>query len=350
MKVGLVCPYDMSQPGGVQQLVDDLARHLRAGGDEVVVVASGRIAFEGGPWSDIEIIPVGRPFMVRANASRAPLTLSPTSWFKVRTALSDVDVVHIHEPFVPLIGWVAQSVEKPLIATFHADAPRWTEALYRYAPLIGRVMRRSQLTAVSETAARAIPDYWGQVTIIPNAIDVASFDLPVGRVERRVAFLGRDDPRKGLDVLLESWPAIRAASPEAELLVMGAERPESAQGVTYMGRVSNGEKRRGLASSQIYVAPNTSGESFGIVLAEAMGAGCAVVASDLPAFVSVAGGAARIVPVADTVALTTAVLSLLNDPKAARQLGDLGRQHVERYDWSHIVGRYQDAYRRALTS
>ena len=350
MRVGLVCPYDMSQPGGVQQVVDDFARHLRVGGDQTVVVAAGRTAFDGGPGGGEEIIPAGRPFLVKANASRAPLTLSPASWFKVRAALSGVDIVHIHEPFVPLVGWVAQSVRKPLIVTFHADAPRWVEALYRYAPLIGRVMRRSQLTAVSETAATPIPAGWGPVTIIPNAMDIASFNLPVGRVERHVAFLGRDDPRKGLDVLLESWAEIRAASPEAELLVMGAERLEPVEGVTYMGRVSNGEKRRILASSQVYVAPNTGSESFGIVLAEAMAAGCAVVASDLPSFVAVTGGAARIVPVGDVVALTSAVSSLLNDPKAARQLGDSGRRQVERYDWSQVLGQYRDAYRRALIS
>ena len=350
MRVGLVCPYDMSQPGGVQQVIDDLARHLQAGGDEAVVVAAGRIAFQGGPGSGVETVPVGRPFLVRANASRVPLTLSPSSWFKVRAALSGVEVIHIHEPFVPLVGWVAQSVDKPLIATFHADAPRWAETLYRYAPLVGRRMRRSQLTAVSKTAARAIPHSWGEVAIIPNALDVASFDLPVGRVKSRVAFLGRDDPRKGLDVLLESWPAIRDASPDAELLVMGAERSKAVDGITYMGRVSNGEKRRVLASSQVYVAPNTGGESFGIVLAEAMAAGCAVVASDLEAFEAVAGDAARIVPVGDPAALTSAVSPLLNDPEAARRLGDSGRKHVGQYDWSQVLEQYRNAYRRALIS
>ena len=121
MRVGLVCPYDLSKPGGVQQLTVELADQLRDAGDEVTLVAVGRLGYEGGPGLDNSTIPVGRPFYVRGNQSRVPLTLSPFSVGRVREALKSVDVVHVHEPLMPLAGWAALSVDKPMVATFHAD-------------------------------------------------------------------------------------------------------------------------------------------------------------------------------------------------------------------------------------
>ena len=347
MRVGLVCPYDLGSPGGVQQLTEELAQQLRKQGDEVVVVGPGTDAFHGGPGSDATTVPAGRPFVVRANRSRVPLTLSPSSWWRVRRGLSGVDVVHLHEPLVPLVGWVTLMVGKPLVATFHADAPRWVRRVYRWAPLLERLLGRATLTAVSDAAAQAIPKSWGEVTIIPNAIDIASYDLPVGRVPRRVAFLGRDDPRKGLDVLLGAWPSIREACPDAELMVIGASRPDPPTGITFLGRVSSGEKKRMLASSAVYVAPNTGGESFGIAVAEGMAAGCAVVASDLAPFRSVIGDAGLTFPVGDQAALANVVIELLSNPDSASQLGTRARERVKRYDWADVASAYRDSYEKA---
>jgi phosphatidylinositol alpha-mannosyltransferase len=187
------------------------------------------------------------------------------------------------------------------------------------------------------------------VEIIPNAIDTAAYDLPVGRVERRVCFLGRDEPRKGLDVLLRAWPTIREAIPGAELKVMGADRAGPVEGVDFMGRVTGGEKNRVLASSLVYVAPHTGGESFGIVLAEAMAAGCAVVCSDLPAFRDVVRDEGRLVPVGDVDALASEVIALLADPAAARSLGEGARATVRRFDWGVVGDLYRQAYRRAAS-
>jgi phosphatidyl-myo-inositol alpha-mannosyltransferase len=349
VKVGVVCPYDIAKPGGVQQLTGELASQLRQAGDEVVFVGAGRSWFHGGPGLDDVTVPTGRSIGIRANLSTAPLTLSPLPWRRVRRALADVDVVHVHEPFVPLIGWMALSTDKPLVATFHADAPDWIARVYQHMPRVEKRMRSSILTAVSSIAAEPIPSEWGTVRPIPNAIDVASYELPVGRVERRVAFLGRDDPRKGLSVLLAAWPDVIARVPEAELVVMGADRDVDLRGVDFKGPVSEGEKKRLLASSQLFVAPNLGGESFGIVVVEAMAAGCAVVASDIPAFVEVSGESAVHVRVGDVTALSEALISLLLDPHRARMIGESGRDRSALYDWAAVVDQYQELYAEAAS-
>ncbi len=348
MKIGLVCPYDMGAPGGVQQLVYELGEHLRRAGDEVVVVSAGTSASEGGSGREGAVVYAGRTVSIRGNRSRVPLTLSPYSWPRVRAALHDVDVVNVHEPFIPLVGWAGLFSGRPTVATFHADPPRWARWTYRCVPLVGRHVGDTELTAVSRTAADAIPARWGDLEIIPNAIDVASYEIPVARMQSRVAFLGRDEPRKGLDVLLGSWPAVRSSHPDAELVVMGADRGIPPPGVTYLGPVTGEEKRKVLASSSIYVAPNTGGESFGIVVAEGMAAGCAVVASDLESFREVLGDAGRLVRIGDSVALAGAISALLADPEEARRLGESARESASRFDWSQVVERYRDVYANAL--
>lgn len=345
MKVGLVCPYDLATPGGVQQISIELAEQLRQSGDEVVLVGAG--AYASG--QDDTTLTVGRTFRVRANRSVVRLTLSPFSWRRAHRALAGVDVIHLHEPFIPLLGWRALFLEKPMVVTFHAAPPTWATALYRLAPLIGRRMRRLVMSAVSETAARAIPAAWGGTTIVPNGLNVAAYDLPVGKVAHRVCFLGRDEPRKGLDVLLQAWPLIRQRVPHAELEVIGSSRSEPPPGVNYLGRISSGEKRRILASSQVYVAPNTGGESFGVVIAEAMAAGCAVVCSNLEAFREVLGDAGLLVEVGDIHGLAATASRLLQDPEAVGDLVRKARERVKRYDWSVVAASYRALYFEAVS-
>ena len=348
MKIGVVCPYDLESPGGVQQLTSELVEKLRASGDDAFLVGAGEAALQDDPKSDTLAVPVGRAIRWRANKSIVPFTISPASWRRVRRALAGADVIHVHEPLIPLVGWTAFSIAKPLVATFHANPARWVGTAYRYTPLLGRRLRKAVVTAVSEAAARPLPKAWGQVSIIPNAIEVALYEGPVQRFEHRVAFLGRDDPRKGLDVLLQAWPAIRESHPDAELIVMGASRLAAPAGVSYLGRVSGNEKRDLLASSSVFVAPNTGAESFGIAIAEAMAAGCAVVVSELPAFKAVVGRHGLVVPPADPEELGEAVNRLLGDPLEARRIGEQARGAVRRFDWGVVLGAYRDAYRRAL--
>ncbi|MCI0543157.1 MAG: glycosyltransferase family 4 protein [Actinobacteria bacterium] len=345
MRIGIVCPYDLSAPGGVQQVVVDLAGELRRRGDEVVVVAAGR---PGGERGEDGAVLVGVSHTVPANRSRAPLTLSPLSWRRVGRALAEVDIVHAHEPLVPLVGWAALRTDHPTVATFHADPPDLVAGVYPWLPFVGRRFREMTLTAVSNVAARAVPDDWGPVEVVPNGVHTESFLIRMERMPNRVCFLGRDEPRKGLDVLLGAWPEIRDRVPEAELLVMGADRGPRDDGVIYLGRVSREEKSRVLVSSQVFVAPNTGGESFGIVLIEAMAAGCAVVCSDLEAFRDVVGPAARVFPVGDRTRLASEVVDLLLDHEPARALGEHGRTMARAYDWEVVGDRYRAVYRRAL--
>ncbi|MEX1038401.1 MAG: glycosyltransferase family 4 protein [Acidimicrobiia bacterium] len=341
MKVGIVCPYDLDKPGGVQQLCLELGERLRDAGDDAVVVGPGRS--ESGDGT----VRVGSSVGIKANRSVAPVTLAPGVWARVKAALSDVDVVHIHEPLVPLVGWAALSMNKPAVVTLHADAPGWVGKAYRVFP--GRALRRPVLTAVSSVASGSIPSSWGEVRIIPNAIDVAAYQVEVERVPGRIAFLGRDEPRKGLDIALEAFVLIRSEHPGAELVVMGADRTGPVPpGVEFRGFVRTPDKHRILASSSIYVAPNTGGESFGIVLAEAMAAGCAVVASDLSAFRAVVGDDAVLVPVGDSNALARAVSELLSDPARVERLGNAGTARVDRFDWPHVLGQYRQAYADAI--
>lgn len=350
MRVGIVCPYDLGEHGGVQQVTTELAKHLQASGDSAVLIGAGKYRRHGGPGRDDTTIGVGRGFKVTGNQSTVPLTLAPMSFRRMNKALAGVDVVHLHEPFVPLAGWAALRSKKPMVVTFHADAPRWVGRVYRAIPWARSRMNRAVLTAVSSAARRSIPDSWGEVHVIPNAIDTASYDLPVGRIDHRIAFLGRDEPRKGLDIALSAFAEVHDDHPEAELVVMGAEREGATTGVKFLGRVTEGEKRRILASSAIYVAPNTGGESFGIVLAEAMAAGCAVVASDLDAFREVLQDQGVTVPVGDRSALAGAIGRLLVDVGERERLASSGKKAVRSYDWGAILSQYRDTYTEAIAS
>lgn len=347
MRIAIVCPYDIGCFGGVQQITAELAARLGALGDDVLLVAPGS-PVAGIPTATLRS--VGPTLTVAANQSTVPISLDPRSIRATKAALDEADVVHVHEPFVPLVGWAALACGRPVVATFHAAPPAWTRALYRRLAWAGRRgLGRAHMTAVSETAASALPRSWGSPEIIPNAIDVAAYDVAVERSPHRVAFLGRDDPRKGLDVLLRAWPQVRVRQPDAELVLIGPDRTDLPAGVTALGRVGDAEKRRTLASSLVFVAPNLGGESFGIVVAEGMAAGCAVVASDIPPFRSVAARTGALTPPGDSEALEVEIVRYLADPVVAAGAGERARQAAARFDWPRIVASYRLAYESALT-
>jgi len=285
MKVGLISPYDLAVPGGVQDQVIRLARWMREAGHEARVIGPGTC-------DDPGFISVGSATVIPINGSTARVALSREASRRVVAAMSQFDVIHVHEPLAPQVSLSAlRRGDMPMVGTFHADTAPWTAKAYRMGrTLTSRWFKNLDvITAVSPIAARVV-DYTGRVRIIPNGIDVDDY-TPAGEKDPgAVVFLGRNDERKGLPVLLEAWSRITSAHPEATLTVVGAEdMGERISGVTFAGRVSEEEKRDHLKRSSIYCAPNLSGESFGIVVAEGMAAGCAIVASGLPAFVRVAG-------------------------------------------------------------
>jgi phosphatidylinositol alpha-mannosyltransferase len=277
-----------------------------------------------------------------------PISFDPRARRRIRAASADLDLLHVHEPLMPLASLFANHAGPPVVATFHAAPGTAGRIAYRVGrPLFTRAMGNTvAITAVSETAASVLPP-GADFEIIPNGLDVAALHAEVERDPNAVAFLGRDEPRKGLDVLLEAWPTVVDRVPRARLTVMGANR--GLEDITWMGYVDDATKARVLGSSGVYVAPHLGGESFGIVLVEAMAAGAAVVASNLDSFVAVAAGAARFFPAGDVKALGETLAEVLADPDEQRRLASIGVEGAKRFDWSVVGAAYRDLYARVVS-
>lgn len=363
MRVGLVCPYSFDVPGGVQYHIRDLAEQLLARGVDVSVLAPTE-ADAHPDW----LVPVGSAIPIPYNGSVARLSFGPIVTARTRRWLEEgrFDVLHIHEPNAPSISLLALALVRsdvPVVCTFHT-AMRRSRARELTSPVVRPLMEKiSARIAVSEEARRTLVEHHGgDAVIIPNGVDTARFrearPLPAwrGSPERPViAFLGRlDEPRKGLGVFMEAAPAILARHPGARFLVAGRGEAEEARAaarglggsVEFLGAIDDRQKQSLFAGASAYVAPQTGGESFGIVLVEAMAAGCPVVASDLEAFTAVleGGECGRLFPTGDAQALAGAVDDVLGDEDARRALGERGREAARRYDWSNVVERILAVY------
>ena len=363
MRVALACPYALDAPGGVQVQVRELAERLRAGGHEVLVLGPARQ-----PLRDPGFLAVGRPVRVRFNGSIAPICPDPASRRRVREALAAFapDLVHAHEPFVPSTGLYATlEARVPVVGTFHAYLER-PRALAAFAPLLRIVWRRLRVrTAVSEAAAAAVRARFGEVRIVPNAVDVERFraatpaGLPPGR---RLLFVGRLEPRKGFEVAARAFAELAEEFPDLLLVVAGAgRRPEGLEGmegmrpetrgrVSMLGLVANDELPRFHAAADVFLAPARGGESFGVVLVEAMAAGLPVVASDIPGYREVVrdGVEGLLVPPDDPAALAAAVRRLLRDPDLAGALAAAGRARAGDFSWDRVLPQVEDVYRQAI--
>jgi phosphatidylinositol alpha-mannosyltransferase len=362
VKVGIVCPFSWDVPGGVQVHVRDLAEHLIADGHDISVLAPGDEDSIVEPY----VTSVGRALPIRHNGSVARVAFGPVSASRVRRWIreGEFDVMHVHSPISPSIGMIAcWAGLGPIVATFHASYEGRVRSMVAGYGLLSVTLEKVQARiAVSEEARRTVVQHLGgDAVLIPNGVETARFAnaLPLpgrGRGGEVVGFLGRlDEPRKGLQVLLEAFPAIAAARPEARLLVVGPGDVDDAVGqlpqhlrdrAEFLGRVSDEDKARALASVDVMIAPNTGGESFGIVLLEAMAAGAPVVASDLVAFRSVlAGGRGGVlVPVADASALAEATIDLLGDPGRRVTLAEQGAAIARQYDWDTVARQIVDVY------
>lgn len=332
----------MGKPGGVQNQVKGLAERLEALGDEVLLIAPGLLESERG-------LNLGKTISIPGNRSKVPLSADPRVVGLIKGAASTLDLLHVHEPLMPVVSLSALRADIPVVATFHAAPSTWGNRLYttirsRLKNILGPNVRR--VTAVSATAAAPLPGDL-QVEIVPNGIDVASF-APKSPVDPlRVSFLGRDEKRKGLDVLLEAWGRVIEVFPAAVLHVMGADR--GLDGVQWLVTVGDEEKAEMLASSAIFVAPNLGGESFGIVLVEGMAAGAAVVASDLPSFRDVGGDAVRYFKTGSSTDLANTLVDLLGNPAEVSKLSMAGRDRARMFDWTTVAARYRDIYQQALS-
>lgn len=337
MRVALVSPYGLGVPGGVQQQVIELAAWLELNGHSCIVFAPD--AVEHG-------VDLGSTVRWRANGAVAPIHLRPAVLQSLPKQLAEYDVVHLHEPFMPAVGWAALRTEAPLVATFHADPSDLVRRTYRVARgIVNRSLGDAVVTAVSLTAASTIS--WLEPAIIPNALDVDGYRSDVEKQRSQVAFLGRPDPRKGRDVLLDAWPQVRAAVPSAELVVMGAGGGPELPGVTYAGQVSESEKRAVLAESGVFCAPNRGGESFGITVAEGMAAGCAIAASDISAFTDLLDGTGRLFSNGDADQLASVLIELLSDHDAQQTRAAMSSARIDGFDWDAVGVRYVECYESA---
>lgn len=368
MRVGIVCPYTWDVPGGVQAHVRDLADSLLDLGHDVSVLTP----VDDPDEADLPayVVPAGRAVPVPYNGSVARLAFGPLTLTRTRRWLREgtFDVLHLHEPAVPSLSMLACFAARgPLVATFHTATAR-SRALQVFGSVLQPGLEKiTGRIAVSPAARRVVVEHLGgDAVLIPNGVAVARFasagplpDRPAGPT---VAFLGRiDEPRKGLAVLLEALPALVELVPDVRLLVAGpgdvaavrSAIPASLRRhVDLLGLVSDADKPRVYASGDVYCAPNTYGESFGIVLVEAMATGTPVVASDLEAFRRVLenGTAGVLVPRGDPASLAQALAGLLDDPGRRAELAAQGRRVVAQYDWSHVTRRIVDVYETVVAA
>ncbi|MFG2655257.1 glycosyltransferase family 4 protein [Streptomyces sp. NPDC048425] len=364
MKIGIVCPYSWDVPGGVQFHIRDLAEHLIALGHQVSVLAPADDETPLPPY----VVSAGRAVPVPYNGSVARLNFGFLSAARVRRWLHDgtFDVIHIHEPASPSLGllscWAAQG---PIVATFHTSNPRSRAMIAAYPILQPALEKISARIAVSEYARRTLVEHLGgDAVVIPNGVDVDFFAGAEPKAEWQggtIGFIGRiDEPRKGLPVLMKALPRILTERPGTRLLVAGRGDEEEAvaslpaemrEQVVFLGMVSDEDKARLLRSVDVYVAPNTGGESFGIILVEAMSAGAPVLASNLDAFAQVLdqGGAGELFANEDANALADSAVRLLGDAGRREELRERGSKHVRRFDWSTVGADILSVYETVTT-
>jgi phosphatidylinositol alpha-mannosyltransferase len=367
VKVGLVCPYDWCEPGGVGVHVAELAIALRRLGHDVSVLT---------PAEDEQDLPsyvvsAGKPVSVSYNGSVARIAFGPVAVRRVRRWLreGDFDVLHVHEPASPslpaLACWAARG---PIVATWHSAMTRSRALLAGYWLAQAVLEKVSGPIAVSEAARKTLVDHLGgDAVLIPNGVDCAKFAeasaLPGWPGEHpAIFFIGRmGEPRKGLPVLLAALPAILAAHPGTRLLVAGPGdsdevreglAPQLRDSVVFLGRVSDADKARAYRSVDLYVAPHTGGESFGIVLTEAMASGTAVLASDLDAFRRVLddGRAGELFAAGDPEDLARHAIALLADPARRAAIGAAGQSYVQRFDWVQVAKQVVEVYESVTTT
>jgi phosphatidylinositol alpha-mannosyltransferase len=356
VRIGLVCPYSLTVPGGVQGQVLGLARALRGHGHEVRVLGPC-----DGPPPDAGVTPLGKSVPLAANGSIAPIAPDVSCALRTIRVLRDeaFDVLHLHEPLVPgPCLWSGLIKSAPIVATFHAAG---VSAGYRVmGPLLKIVTNRIDVRcAVSEDAVDLAGKYFGGIfEVVFNGIEVDRFAkaTPHPRDERPVVFFcSRHEERKGLAVLLD---ALDRLPPDVRVWV-GSDGPQTEElqakvagdsRVEWLGRLEEEEKMARLRAADVFVAPSIKGESFGIVLLEAMAAGAPVVASDLPGYAKVGrqGREALLVPPGEPRALGDAITRVLGDSALAARLVEGGRQRADELSMDRLAEIYVEKYERVI--
>jgi len=360
VKVLIVSPYSWTTPGGVGAHVGHLAQALRTRGHEVRVLAPAEGDVEPG------VVSVGRSIPVPYNGSVARLAFGPRVAGRIRVALRRYrpDVVHVHEPFAPSVGLLTLlNTRLPIVATFHASISE-SRAYRVAAPALRPLYRRlAAKIAVSKAACFTIESLFGDgIRIVPNGVEwsrFASLPPPSGST---ILFLGRMEKRKGAAIAVDAFARLAPALPGAELVLAGegperravedAVPAELRERVTFAGRIEPLDLPGTFGHATVVCAPSLGGESFGIVLLEAMSAGRPVVASAIPGYAAVVrdGIDGLLAPPGDAGALASALERLLRDPAAARAMGAAGRARAKAFDWPLVAAEVEEVYRAAVAA
>jgi phosphatidyl-myo-inositol alpha-mannosyltransferase len=366
MRVGLVCPYSWDVPGGVQEHIRDLAEALIDLGHDVSVISPA----EDDAVLPGYVVPAGRAVAVPYNGSVARLAFGPLTANRVRRWIKDgnFDILHVHEPAAPSLSLLAvwAATDQPIVATAHTASVR-SRVMHAAEPMLRSALEKiNGWIAVSEAARSTLVRHLGgDAVLIPNGVSVSRYEKaeplpgwpgPGGAI----GFLGRmDEPRKGLSVLLHAFELVGAQRPDLRLLVAGPGDLVEVAGkvpaqlrdrVVLLGQVSEAVKVQVYHSVDVFCAPNTGGESFGIVLAEAMAAGAPIVASDLDAFRRVlrGGRAGELFENGDSAALAVAIGRLLDDPQQRAAFSAAASAAVRDYDWPKIARDVVQVYEAVL--
>ena len=364
LRIGICASYDLGRAGGVNTHIRAQAAALRSLGHDVCVIGAS-----SAPLPDGEIALCSSVSLVIEHTETG-FGIDPRSWWTVRRLLRDrqFDVLHMHEPLMPLPSWfVLWQAQAPIVATFHTYRERghkwYPKYRWLFDPMMDRVTTR---LAVSDAARRTVAEHFpGKYEIVPNAIDVCRFSRPAERPEpmpngrRYVLTVGRLEPRKGLDRLLQAMAIVRQHTPCAQLVVVGegpdrgaieSQARELGVDVLFAGRVSDDELPGFYQAADVVCAPALGDESFGIVLLEAMAAGRPIVASNIAGYAELLGPArcARLADVDDPASLAREVCAVFDNPRLARTLGERGALAARQYDWGVVAKRLQEIYYGAI--
>jgi phosphatidylinositol alpha-mannosyltransferase len=365
LKIGMVCPYGWDTPGGVQIHMKELAEFLINEGHQVSLLApvsdEDRVVE---PW----VVPAGRPVPIPFNGAVARILFGPIATSRVRQWISagEFDLLHIHEPAIPSLALLAcVAGDGPMVATFHASAPK-QKAIFAIGPILEPVLEKlSARIAVSEMARQTLKVHFEtEAVVIPNGIDTNKYAHGARNQNwyrpNTIGFLGRfDEQRKGLAVLLEALPEIAKSIPDVQLLVAGPGDQEgvlkgldalTASRIHFLGRISEEQKADFFKSVDLYVAPNIRGESFGIILAEAMAGGAPILASDIQAFRDLLqdGKYGSLFQNESAMGLAKKCVELLASPEDRERFSRIGHEHALTFDWKTVASQILDVYEVAI--
>ena len=363
LRIGIVCPYSWDVPGGVQNHIRDLAEFLLNNGHHVEVLAP---ATEGTDLPDY-VVSAGRAVSIPYNGAVARVLFGVVANSRVRSWINDgnFDLLHLHEPAIPSLSLLAcWAGEGAMVGTFHAAA-KYQKAIVAIGPILEPVIEKlSARIAVSESARLTLTAHLEtDAIVIPNGIYANNYRDGSPRAEwqgNTIGFLGRfEEDRKGLPVLLDALPIISRFVPDIRVLIAGPGdseevlekvNPQLRDRVEFLGKISEEDKADFLASVSLYIAPNTGGESFGIILAEAMAGGATVVASDIPAFADVLGDGkyGALFESENSKSLAKVIIDMLRDNEKRKALAIAGAVHAQRFDWSQVGEEIFEVYELAM--